>query len=705
MAYEGHRLYRLKDEMRRTWFACLVSLSLGIAGWASTSAFGRPADLGAGSAPQDWAHELAGKQSAARGCPDGAASRSASAMTRGGWILIGQRQMGRVLGEDRAGAAQAFSFRASGSGQVSSIHVYVDPRSRASGLTVALYSNSRCRPRSRLTVGSLMMSTARSRRGHRRAGGGWRSVEVPAASIIAGRTYWLAVLARGGMLRFRDRNSTRCVSQLSQRIRMMSLPRSWQPGRAQRGCAITAYAAGTRSGFLEHPPGSPAGPPASPLPPPTANLWVSAAGGSCTRRATAGLEVVAQDCGSLAAAYRAADCGDIVNIDPGTYPQQSLVDEPSQDSCSSPIVFQGPPGVARSSVVLAGLDGGSGDRSASNWTLQNATVTTGFALWAPGNNITINQVQTGDLYMGGPTNVIVENSNLGPCYNLISLPAGQTNADGYPGPTYSPNPAVRCNSNIKLDSNGTLANITFKNDVIHDFLDDDSNSYYDHFECMFIDGGTNITVDGTRFYDCQIYAIFIQPFQGHPINGLTIQNNWFWADQGVMGACTSDGNCPAENAGGVHPDTVVFGDETSTDISNVLIRYNSFDPCCGIANEATAPAASQNVRAVGNVLGNTATNCISGVTYGYNMWLSQNNGGVKGCGTGDGVFGSSPFVTVSQQGEVRLDDLHLRCGSAAQNFVTPNTSDYQLGYDIDGNARNMSGPRDAGASAATSCGT
>ena len=115
------------------------------------------------------------------------------------------------------------------------------------------------------------------------------------------------------------------------------------------------------------------------------------------------------------------------------------------------------------------MDAGSNQHSASNWTLQNATVTGGFALFAPGHNITINHVQTGNFYMGGPWNVTVENSNLGPCYNLVSLPAGQTNGNGDPGPTYSPNPAVSCNNNIKLDSDGTLANITFKNNVIHDF--------------------------------------------------------------------------------------------------------------------------------------------------------------------------------------------------------------------------------------------
>jgi hypothetical protein len=255
-----------------------------------------------------------------------------------------------------------------------------------------------------------------------------------------------------------------------------------------------------------------------------------------------------------------------------------------------------------------------------------------------------------------------------------------------------------------LDSDGTLANITFKNNVIHDFLDDDSNSYYDHFECVFIDGGTNVTFDSNKFYDCQIYSIFIQDFQGHPLNGLTVQNNWFWADQGIMGACTSDGNCPAENAGGSHEDTLVFGNSSTGAATNVLIRYNSFDPCCGIANEVTPPASSDNVRVIGNILGPGAGTCISGITYAYNLFKS----GTGPCGTGDTTYSTSPFMATGKYGST-LDDLHLGpspCSTnPAANLVTPNTSDYQLNYDIDGNTRNATGPRDAGASAQTSCGT
>jgi hypothetical protein len=76
---------------------------------------------------------------------------------------------------------------------------------------------------------------------------------------------------------------------------------------------------------------------------------------------------------------------------------------------------------------------------------------------------------------------------------------------------------------------------------------------------------------------------------------------------------------------------------------------------------------------------------------------------LRTCGTGDATAATAPFVKTGGFGPT-LDDLHLTCGSAAQSFVTPNTSDYQLGYDIDADPRNATGPRDAGASGATSCG-
>ena len=135
----------------------------------------------------------------------------------------------------------------------------------------------------------------------------------------------------------------------------------------------------------------------------------------------------------------------------------------------------------------------------------------------------------------------IENSTFGPCYNEISLTSG-SNDSGYPATSYSPNPSVLCNQNIK----GFGQNTVFKNNVVHDFLDDDSNPYYDHCECMFVGQDENLTIDSNKFYDCQIYAIFIRNAGAGP---LTIQNNWFWASQGGMGGCSANDDCPAENAG------------------------------------------------------------------------------------------------------------------------------------------------------------
>jgi hypothetical protein len=457
---------------------------------------------------------------------------------------------------------------------------------------------------------------------------------------------------------------------------------------------------------------------ASPSAPPAnnagsdANLWVSSSGGSCVRQATAGSEVSSQDCGSLNAAYQAAKCGDVIDIDAGTYPDQNIIDNSSLDNCAENVVFQAAPGLSRSQVVIGNdngqsIDSGDSGQPSSDWTLQDVTVTNEIQLEAceyssdagscssPSHGITINDIQGGAMFVWAE-DMTIENSNFGPCYNLISLTSG-SNDNSAPSPSYSPNPSVKCNQNIK----GFGANTVFRNNVVHDFLDDDSNTYYDHFECMFLGQDVNVTIDSNEFYDCQIYAIFIQNAGPGP---LTIQNNWFWASQGGMGACTSNGNCPAENAGGNNNWAITDGDNGSgscTATTNVLIRYNSFDPASGFSNQSASACGSPGStwRFVGNVMGQGG--CQGSATYEYNVWLD----GQSTCGTGDVSTSSDPFVRTGDSGST-LDDLNLTCGTnPAHSLVTPNTSDYQLNYDIAGNARNTSGPRDAGASADTACGT
>jgi hypothetical protein len=437
-----------------------------------------------------------------------------------------------------------------------------------------------------------------------------------------------------------------------------------------------------------------------------ANLWVSPPGGRCTRRPTPGPEIATQDCGSFEAAYQVAQCGDVVNIDAGDYgASQSLVDRPALDVCARPVEFRAAAGAPRSSIVLDQLSAGTGTQAntngASNWTLQGITVRSTINLYPPSRNITIDDVQGGTLTIFATTDLTVENSNWGPCYNLISLTSGK-NANGQPAPTYSPNPAITCNASIKIGGSWTQANgavyhlnrLTIRHNVIHDFIDDNSNPYYDHFECMFIDGGANITIDSNKFYDCQIYSIFLQPFSGYPITNLTIQNNWFWANQDLEGSCASNGSCSAAKP---RSSALDFGEETSSDVKNVLVRFNSFDPQDGIVVDGTPPDSASGVRFIGNIIGNSGYGqCIAGASYSYNVWLTQDAPHPGTCGPRDIEESTAPFAARGNSG-FTLSDLSLRCGSRARGFVKPNNADYQLDYDIDGKPRNPNGPRDAGA--------
>ena len=64
-----------------------------------------------------------------------------------------------------------------------------------------------------------------------------------------------------------------------------------------------------------------------------------------------------------------------------------------------------------------------------------------------------------------------------------------------------------------------------------------------------------------------------------------------------MGACTSDvSGCPAENAGGMHPNTIVFGGD-GTNEKNILIRFNTFDAQDGVGDEGSPSLRPGRTRA------------------------------------------------------------------------------------------------------------
>ena len=156
--------------------------------------------------------------------------------------MLGHPSVAPAVAANGAFLARAFPFRSHMSGKVASINVYLDRRSRATGLLVGLYGGANDMPATRLTAG--MAKAARA--------GTWNSVKVPSTSIRSGATYWLVVLGRGGSLYFRHGGHGTCASQPSFQKHLTSLPLTWTGGVRSPMCPLSAYVKG-RAAVLHGP--------------------------------------------------------------------------------------------------------------------------------------------------------------------------------------------------------------------------------------------------------------------------------------------------------------------------------------------------------------------------------------------------------------------------------------------------------------------
>ena len=136
-------------------------------------------------------------------------------------VLLGDLNIEAGHDSDTAGRAEAFRTTASGSGSVSRISIYVDASSSATKLTAGLYASSGTHPGALLGQGTLT-TVAR---------GAWNDVAIPAAQVVGGTAYWIAILspAGTGTLQFRDSPHTG-TSETSLSGTLGSLPATWASG-------------------------------------------------------------------------------------------------------------------------------------------------------------------------------------------------------------------------------------------------------------------------------------------------------------------------------------------------------------------------------------------------------------------------------------------------------------------------------------------
>jgi outer membrane protein assembly factor BamB len=146
-------------------------------------------------------------------------------------VLLGDQTLYTGLDQNSPGRAEAFRTIASASGTLGHMSVYIDASSTATSIDVGVYSDANGHP------GSLLSHATATP-----ANGAWNTITVPSAAITSGSTYWIALLAPSGTVKFRDR-ACGCASpsETSSQATLTSLPSNWTTGTSYKDAPLSAY--------------------------------------------------------------------------------------------------------------------------------------------------------------------------------------------------------------------------------------------------------------------------------------------------------------------------------------------------------------------------------------------------------------------------------------------------------------------------------
>jgi parallel beta helix pectate lyase-like protein len=421
--------------------------------------------------------------------------------------LLGDAAVEAVPGSLSAGRAEAFRFRARTSGRIASIEVFAGPASKARSLVVGLYSSANGHPDRLIASGSSPSLQP----------GVWNGASVTGHSLVSGRSYWLAVLARGGTLRFRHAARGGCPSETSAAARRRKLPAAWGSGASRaRRCPISAFAS-SRS----------ASGPATPAP--TGHAPGAGAGSALLGKLTGGLAPIGEtpsagvplevpkapppspactaqvsSISTAASLVASAAAGSAICLTPGSYGQLNL-----SGVHSGTVTIESVPGttVELGEVKVAA--------NATNLTIHNFTIE-GVNLAPGASNITIDH---NDISGGGEG---VVNS---------SVNCSSPNAPTYQGcVSTAPNNHITINGN-KIHGYGegggedaihlsNWQNVVITANELYNL--EEHGNHTDAFQSVF--GGSNLTFDHNYEHDNQSQGFFIK--DGDASN-VTVNDNLF----------------------------------------------------------------------------------------------------------------------------------------------------------------------------------
>jgi hypothetical protein len=109
---------------------------------------------------------------------------------------------------------------------VTQLSLYLDPASKATAVTVGVYSDNGGHPGVLLGKGVVTSPTA----------GAWNSVSLPTISVVHGTPYWITVLSPfgAGTVRFEDgccSSGGSGPSETSVQTALTDLPATWSSGQ------------------------------------------------------------------------------------------------------------------------------------------------------------------------------------------------------------------------------------------------------------------------------------------------------------------------------------------------------------------------------------------------------------------------------------------------------------------------------------------
>ena len=263
-------------------------------------------------------------------------------------------------------------------------------------------------------------------------------------------------------------------------------------------------------------------------------------------------------------------------------------------------------GVVIQHVYYGNQPDGQATAAPHNLTLTGVTLTWGMEINGAAVNDVIDNVDGGSIAVSGTgtSDITIQNSDWGPC-------------DTY-GNAFNGQPADCRSDNLSTPGEGKnkiccrASNIVIENNTFHDYIYHGGGP---HFECWWIAGGTNITFDGNKFYNCQTNGVSL----GDMGNDANTAGTWYfqnnWCSNSLNQGCFKFGQLP-------YAATMIF-------------RFNSFAAGRTITNEEPTNIANPNeIYIVGNVLGTSdnmgGINCIQNAVYDYNVELQGGNN--QGCG-------------------------------------------------------------------------